>query len=63
MVLQPDGGLDNSAGDRGVIAYDPVGESTSHFYGLAVSADGKRLVATTSNHANGVLVAVLEITE
>jgi hypothetical protein len=35
--------------------------STSMFYGLALSADGKRIAAGTSNHAEGALLAVLEV--
>jgi hypothetical protein len=35
--------------------------STSMIYGLALSADGKRIAAGTSNHEQGALLAVLEV--
>lgn len=63
VVLTPEGAVDESVGERGVIRFDPVGEMTSHFYGIALSEDGKHVVATTSNHADGVLVAVLEVAD
>jgi hypothetical protein len=61
FVVTPDGELDASAGDNGVFRYEPLGETTSHFFRIALSPDGSRLVAGTSNHAAGVLVAVLNV--
>ena len=35
--------------------------STSHFYNVALSPDGTRIAATTNNHPNGVLLAILKV--
>jgi uncharacterized delta-60 repeat protein len=63
FVVTPDGQLDSSSGDKGVISYNGLGEMSSHFFAVARSADGKQLVAATNNHAAGVLVAVLKVNE
>lgn len=61
FVTTPDGELDASSGEDGRFLYDPLGANTSHFFRVALSPDGKRIAATTNNHASGVLVAVLEV--
>jgi uncharacterized delta-60 repeat protein len=61
MVITPDGELDPGVGEEGRFQYEPLSGTTSHFYGIAVSADGTRVVAGTNNHADGALVAVLGI--
>lgn len=62
FVTTPGGELDTDSGEDGVFAYDPLPE-TSHFYRIALSADGTRIAASTNNHADGVRVAVLEVGE
>jgi hypothetical protein len=63
FVVTPDGELDHGSGDKGVISYKPFDTTPSHFFAVALSKDGKRLAATTNNHKDGVLLAVLEITD
>jgi uncharacterized delta-60 repeat protein len=63
MVISPDGELDTSVGDDGRFQYDPLSGTTSHFFRIALSADGTRIVAGTSNHAEGARVAVLSVGE
>ncbi|HET8939106.1 MAG TPA: hypothetical protein VFN67_36930 [Polyangiales bacterium] len=64
FVVTPDGVLDPSSGDKGVISYTPFGGmTTSHFFAVALSADGKQIVTATNNHAEGVLLAVLKVAE
>jgi len=64
FVVTPEGQLDPSSGDKGVISYAGVGgEMPSHFFAVARSQDGKQLVAATSNNAAGVVVAVLKVNE
>jgi uncharacterized delta-60 repeat protein len=63
FVVDADGELDASAGDEGRFVYEPLGENTSHFFRITVSSDGTRIAASTSNHAAGVLVAVLDVGE
>jgi hypothetical protein len=63
FVVTADGELDATAGEGGVFAYDALTDPTSHFFRVTASADGKRIAAATSNHADGVLVAVLEVGE
>jgi len=69
-VTLPDGALDESFGVDGRLTYPSLGAplatppiATSHFYRIALSPDGKRVVAATNNHADGVLVTVLEVDE
>ena len=61
MVATPDGELDASVGNAGRFQYDPLSGTTSHFFRIALSADNTRIVAGTSNHVDGVLVAVLSV--
>ena len=64
FVVTPDGVLDPRSGDKGVISYTPFGGmTTSHFFAVALSADGKQIVTATNNHAEGVLLAVLKVSE
>jgi uncharacterized delta-60 repeat protein len=63
FVTLPDGSPDANSGVDGRFEYDPTGEVTSHFFKAALSPDGKTIVATTNNHANGALVAVLRVSE
>lgn len=61
FVLTKDGELDKSVGDGGRFEYEPFSGTTSHFFAVAASPDGSRLAATTSNHADGVRLAVLRV--
>jgi uncharacterized delta-60 repeat protein len=72
MVITEDGELDASEGGKlagangsdafpGVYLYKPLSDSTSHFFAIAASKDGKRVAATTNNHADGALLAVLNV--
>jgi uncharacterized delta-60 repeat protein len=70
FVLLPDGQADASVGNGGRFDYDPLAyddaddlkdTGTSHFYRVALSPDGKTIAATTANHPNGVLLALLEL--
>lgn len=63
FVVTPDGQLDPRSGDKGVISYTPFATTPSHFFAVAKSPDGKQLAAATSNHAEGVLLVVLKVTE
>jgi uncharacterized delta-60 repeat protein len=63
FVLTPDGQLDPSSGDNGVITYTGVGAMPSHFFAVARSQDGKQLAAATNNNAEGVLLAVLKVND
>jgi uncharacterized delta-60 repeat protein len=61
FVVTANGELDASVGDEGRFVYEPLTDPTAHFFRVVASADGKRIAAATSNHADGVLVAVLEV--
>ncbi|HET9953940.1 MAG TPA: hypothetical protein VFQ61_05535 [Polyangiaceae bacterium] len=65
FVTLPDGQLDESVGVGGRLVYPPLGETsqvaTSHFYRVVASPDGKRIAATTNNHPDGVLLALLGV--
>jgi uncharacterized delta-60 repeat protein len=61
FVTTPDGKLDKSVSDDGIYTYEAFPEMPSHFFAVAASADKKHIAAATSNHASGVLVAVLEV--
>ena len=63
FVLDPDGEFDPNSGDDGRFRYDPLTGTTSHFFRVTASADGKRIAASTNNHADGVLVALLEVAD
>lgn len=68
FVTTPNGELDTSSGDEenGRFIYDALGDAdtpTSHFFKVALSPDKKRIAATTSNHADGAVLAVLEVPE
>ena len=62
FVTTPDGVLDTSVGDGGMFLYEPF-ENTSHFYVIATNADKSRIAAATSNHPDGVVLAILEVGE
>jgi uncharacterized delta-60 repeat protein len=78
FVAKPDGTLDEGSGDAasGRFAYAPLVRAadpnaippvtaltTSHFYAVAVSADGKKIAATSSNHELGVRAAFLSVAD
>jgi len=63
FVLTPDGELDEDWGDKGIFSYTPFATTPSHFFAVALSQDGKRIAATTSNHAEGVILAVLKVAD
>lgn len=63
FVATAQGALDASVGENGVFAYDALTDPTSHFFRVTATADGKRVAASTSNHADGVLVAILDVGE
>jgi hypothetical protein len=71
-VTTPDGDYDSTEGGLkagpggtdtipGVYLYKPLSGSTSHFYAIALSPDKKRVAAVTNNHADGALLAVLDV--
>jgi hypothetical protein len=53
------------AGTDGMLLFPPLGSdkqpATSMFYGLTLSADGKRIAAGTNNHEHGALLALLDV--
>jgi uncharacterized delta-60 repeat protein len=72
FVTTPDGELD--AGEGGALAgpgggdtiagaylYAPFAGSTSHFFAVALSPDKTRVAATTNGHADGALLAILDV--
>lgn len=72
FVTTADGELDASEGGLtagpgggdtipGVYLYAPLSGTTSHFYAIALSPDKKRVAAVTNNHADGALLAVLNV--
>lgn len=63
FVTTPDGKLDESVGEDGKFLYTPFEMTPSHFYGVALSPDKKHIAAASSNHAEGVLLAILEIAD
>jgi uncharacterized delta-60 repeat protein len=63
FVATAKGELDASVGEDGVFSYDALTDPTSHFFRITASADSKRIAASTSNHADGVLVAILDVGE
>jgi hypothetical protein len=70
-VAQPDGAFDPENDIGNLFRYTPLttttnnngGVSTSHFFGIALSADGKHIAATTSQNVDGALLAVLKVGE
>ena len=68
FVVKPDGVPDEGSGTDGRLLYDPLVQvepplTTSHFFAIAKSADSRTIVASTSNHALGSLVAFLSVAE
>ncbi|HEU5076338.1 MAG TPA: hypothetical protein VFU02_19230 [Polyangiaceae bacterium] len=68
FVVTPEGELDTSVGDGGKFLYEPFAEATSHFYAIASNhnvADREQtlIAATTNNHAEGVILAILSVDE
>lgn len=65
FVGRKNGGLDETVGDalNGRFVYDEVAPDAAHFYAIAVSNDGGRVVATTNDdpNADGALVAFLSV--
>jgi uncharacterized delta-60 repeat protein len=70
FVTTADGELDPDAGGTGagasggdtiagVFTYAPLSGATSHFF--AVARSGSRIAATTNNHADGVILALLDL--
>ena len=45
----------------GAYLYAPLSGATSHFYAIALSPDKKRVAAVTNNHADGALLAILNV--
>jgi uncharacterized delta-60 repeat protein len=63
FVTAPDGTPDFASGIEGRFEFDALPAPTSHFFKVALSPDGKQIVAATSNHAAGVLLAILDVAE
>jgi uncharacterized delta-60 repeat protein len=72
FVTTADGELDDteggvsagpSGGDTipGAYLYAPLSGTTSHFYAVSLSADKKRVAATTGGHADGAILAILDV--
>jgi uncharacterized delta-60 repeat protein len=75
-VIKPNGVLDGGSGTGGRFEYQPLVRAadpaadppvtaltTSHFFAVASSPNGKSIVATSSNHELGVRVAFLGVAE
>jgi hypothetical protein len=60
FVTAADGHLDTSVGDGGQFLYEPFVD-TSHFYVIAGNAEGTRVAAATSSHADGIVLAILQV--
>jgi uncharacterized delta-60 repeat protein len=76
FVVEKDGSYDPDQDVGYLFRFDPLGHAgnptaeppvpavpTSHFYRVVQSTDGKRIFATTNNHADGVVLAVLKVGE
>jgi uncharacterized delta-60 repeat protein len=52
-----------SGGDTipGAYLYAPLPGTTSHFFAVSLSADKKRVAATTNGHADGAILAILDV--
>jgi hypothetical protein len=72
FVTTADGELDDSEGGVGAGAsggdtipgaylYEPLSGSASHFFALSLSPDKKRVAATTNGHADGAILAILDV--
>jgi uncharacterized delta-60 repeat protein len=72
FVTTADGALDStegglragaSGGDTipGAYLYAPLSGTTSHFFAISLSADKKRVAATTGGHADGAILAILDV--
>jgi hypothetical protein len=62
FVTTAEGELDPHVGDGGKFTYQAF-ENTSHFYVIAANQDKTRIAAATSNHADGVILAILHVGE
>jgi uncharacterized delta-60 repeat protein len=71
-VVNPDGSFDPDNDIGALFRYDPLtvtvnpttqAVSTSHFYRLVASPDGKRIAATTNQNIDGVMLAILKVGE
>jgi len=60
-----EGGLGAGPGGGDTIAgaylYAPLSGTTSHFFAVSLSPDKKRVAATTSGHADGAILAILDV--
>lgn len=76
FVVEKDGSYDPDQDVGYLFRFTPLGDPgdpnaippvpaipTSHFYRVAQSKDGKRIFATTNNHVDGVVLAVLKVGE
>jgi uncharacterized delta-60 repeat protein len=45
----------------GIYTYKALSGTTSHFFRIVASPDGKRVAAVTSNHADGALLAIVNV--
>lgn len=72
FVTTPDGELDETEGGVGAGAgggdtipgaylYRPLPGTTSHFFAVSLSPDKKRVAATTNGHADGAILAILDV--
>lgn len=72
FVTTADGELDDTEGGVGAGAsggdtipgaylYAPLSGTTSHFFAVSLSPDKKRVAATTSGHADGAILAILDV--
>jgi uncharacterized delta-60 repeat protein len=72
FVTTADGELDSTEGGvragpnggdtiPGAYLYAPLSATTSHFYAVSLSADKKRVAATTGGHADGAILAILDV--
>ncbi len=72
LVTTADGELDETEGGvgagpaggdtiRGAYLYAPLPGTTSHFFAVSLSPDKKRVAATTNGHADGAILAILDL--
>ncbi len=59
-VLTPDGDLDGSVDDDGILEF-PSATILQQFFAVTVSPDGKRIAASTSTDANGARLVILDV--
>jgi uncharacterized delta-60 repeat protein len=69
-VVMPDGSFDPANGIGQLFRYDPLtvtvngtNTQTSHFFRVVVSADGKRVAASSSQNVDGARLALLKVGE